>query len=46
MIDHINETQALNIISIEDPIEYAFKPKMSIVSQREIGLDVFQFSDA
>ncbi|HPC23852.1 MAG TPA: PilT/PilU family type 4a pilus ATPase [Phycisphaerae bacterium] len=46
MIDHINETQALNIISIEDPIEYSFKPKMSIVSQREIGLDVFQFSDA
>jgi len=46
MIDHINQTQAVNIISIEDPIEYAFKPKMGIVSQRELGLDVFSFADA
>ncbi|MFH1746321.1 MAG: PilT/PilU family type 4a pilus ATPase [Planctomycetota bacterium] len=46
MIDHINETQAVNIISIEDPIEYSFKPKMGIISQREIGLDVFAFADA
>ncbi|MEW6250949.1 MAG: ATPase, T2SS/T4P/T4SS family, partial [Planctomycetota bacterium] len=46
MIDHINETQALNIISIEDPIEYSFKPKKSIVSQRELGLDVQSFADA
>jgi twitching motility protein PilT len=46
MIDHINETQAVNIISIEDPIEYTFKPKKSIVSQRELGLDVESFADA
>lgn len=46
MIDHINETKADNIISIEDPIEYVFHPKRSIVSQREIGLDVDVFSDA
>jgi twitching motility protein PilT len=46
MIDHINTTQAVNIISIEDPIEYALEPKMGIVSQREIGLDVFRFADA
>lgn len=46
MIDHINETQALNIVSIEDPIEYTFAPKKSIVSQREIGLDVNAFADA
>ncbi len=46
MIDHVNETQAVNIISIEDPIEYTLKPKMGIVSQREIGLDVFSFADA
>jgi twitching motility protein PilT len=46
MIDHINETQYVNIISIEDPIEYAFKPKKAIVSQREIGLDVLAFADA
>ena len=46
MIDHINSTQLVNIISIEDPIEYSFKPKLGIVSQREIGLDVFTFADA
>lgn len=46
MIDHINETKTDNIISIEDPIEYVFHPKKSIVSQREIGLDVDVFSDA
>jgi len=46
MIDHINATQHVNIISIEDPIEYSFMPKSGIVSQREIGLDVFSFADA
>jgi len=46
MIDHINELQSVNIISIEDPIEFTFKPKKAIISQREIGLDVQQFSDA
>ncbi|TWT41055.1 Twitching mobility protein [Phycisphaerae bacterium RAS1] len=46
MIDHINETRYDNIISIEDPIEYVFKPKKSVVSQREIGLDVDHFNDA
>ncbi|MFN0136617.1 MAG: type IV pilus twitching motility protein PilT [Phycisphaerae bacterium] len=46
MIDHINETKPDNIISIEDPIEYVFKQKKSIISQREIGLDVDKFSDA
>lgn len=46
MIDHINETKKDNIISIEDPIEYVFRPKLSIISQREIGLDVDVFSDA
>lgn len=46
MIDHINETQHVNIVSIEDPIEYTFHPKAAIVSQREIGLDVDSFADA
>lgn len=46
MIDHINETCSDNIISIEDPIEYIFHPKKSIISQREIGLDVDVFADA
>ncbi len=45
MIDHINETRNEHIISIEDPVEYVFQPKKSIVSQREIGLDLTAFSD-
>jgi len=45
MIDHINATQSCHIISIEDPVEYVFKPKLSIISQREIGLDLEAFSD-
>ena len=46
MIDWINEHQPVNIISIEDPIEYSFHPKKAIVSQRELGLDVHSFADA
>ncbi len=45
MIDHINATQHCNIISIEDPIEFALKPKQSIISQREIGIDLETFAD-
>ncbi len=45
MIDHINATQYVNIISIEDPIEFAFKAKHAIVSQREIGLDLPSFAE-
>jgi len=43
MIDHINERRHANIITIEDPVEYAFRPKMSYISQREIGIDVPNF---
>jgi twitching motility protein PilT len=46
MIDYINGREAVNIVSIEDPIEYAFPPKKAIVSQREIGLDVITFAEA
>ena len=40
MIEHINATRAENIITVEDPVEYRFIPKKSIISQREIGIDV------
>ena len=39
MIDHINSTQKRHIITIEDPVEYVFKDKNSIIEQREVGLD-------
>ncbi len=46
IIDHINEHVARNIITIEDPIEFLFTDKKSIISQREIGTDTFSFAIA
>lgn len=46
IIDHMNERHAYNVITIEDPVEYLFRPKMSFISQREIGLDVIDFPTA
>ncbi len=46
MMDHINQTRHCNLITIEDPIEYLFRPKLSYISQREIGIDVPDFPRA
>jgi twitching motility protein PilT len=37
LIDYINTNRGQHIMTIEDPIEFAFKPKKSLVTQREIG---------
>ncbi len=44
MINHVNETQASHIITIEDPIEYQYKIRQSIISQREVGRDCSSFA--
>lgn len=46
MINHICTTESVNIITVEDPIEYLYKDSMSIVSQREIGVDTFSYANA
>ncbi len=46
MIDYINSTRCCHIVTVEDPIEYLFKDKKAIVSQREIGTDVEDFDQA
>ncbi len=46
MIDYINSSKTVNIITIEDPIEYTHFDKKSIVSQREIGSDATSFGKA
>ncbi|MCC6908751.1 MAG: PilT/PilU family type 4a pilus ATPase [Phycisphaerales bacterium] len=46
MIEHINHIRAEHIITIEDPVEYQFKPKLSIISQRELGIDVPDYKSA
>jgi len=44
MIEYININRTYNIITIEDPIEYLYKDKNSLISQREIGSDTDSFS--
>jgi len=44
MINYINENRSENIITIEDPIEYLHSDKKSMISQREVGVDVVSFS--
>ncbi|MEI6564182.1 MAG: PilT/PilU family type 4a pilus ATPase [bacterium] len=46
MLNHMNETKFLRIITIEDPIEYLFDDKKCIISQREVGLDTLSFQTA
>jgi twitching motility protein PilT len=46
MIDRINTTRHQHILTIEDPIEYLHTHKNCVVSQRELGIDTFTFSDA
>jgi twitching motility protein PilT len=44
MINHMNHQHAYNMITIEDPVEYVFTPEKSVISQREVGLDVIDFA--
>lgn len=46
MIDEINSTRGEHIITLEDPIEYLFKHKKSVINQREIGADTLSFANA
>ena len=46
MIDYINGNKSVNIITIEDPIEFLHKDKKSILSQREVGTDTETFAKA
>lgn len=46
MIDHRNANHTGHILTIEDPIEFMFHHKKSIVGQREIGLDTLSFDNA
>jgi twitching motility protein PilT len=46
MIDYINQNYAKHIVTIEDPIEYLFNDKKSIIEQREVGLDTLSYHEA
>ena len=46
LIEMINTERMEHIVSIEDPIEYVFTPKKSIIDQREVGIDTQSFASA
>jgi twitching motility protein PilT len=46
MIDEINRTRRVNIITIEDPIEILHRDHEAIISQREVGIDTGGFAEA
>jgi twitching motility protein PilT len=46
LVERINSTYARNIVTIEEPIEYRYTSKLSLVRQREIGRDVGSYAEA
>lgn len=46
MVEYVNSSRTDHIITIENPIEYVFANKRSIISQREVGTDTFSFARA
>ena len=46
MIDHINETTAGHILTLEDPIEFVHRPKRCLINQREVGTQTHSFNNA
>ncbi len=46
MIEYINQERPSNIITLEDPIEFLFKPKKSIIRQRQLTTDFLSFEEA
>lgn len=45
MIDRINSSRPVHILTIEDPVEFVHQHKMAMVNQREVGSDVNSFND-
>jgi len=46
MIDHVNSRYAKHIVTIEDPVEFLHRDKLSIINQREVGEDTASFARA
>jgi twitching motility protein PilU len=46
MIDYRNSTRSGHILTIEDPMEFSYKHKMSLVNQREVGMDTASYENA
>ncbi|MBR2198615.1 MAG: Flp pilus assembly complex ATPase component TadA, partial [Fibrobacter sp.] len=46
MLDYINQNESVNIITVEDPIEYLYNDNKAIISQRELGVDTLSYANA
>jgi len=46
MVEYMNQTHAYHIITLEDPIEFMFEHRRSVIEQREVGVDCGSFSSA
>jgi twitching motility protein PilT len=46
MVDYINASRAAHIVTIEDPVEYAFRDRKSVINKREVGFDTTSFAKA
>ncbi|HUO46379.1 MAG TPA: PilT/PilU family type 4a pilus ATPase [Acidimicrobiia bacterium] len=46
VVDHINSTRPVSIVTIEDPIEVVHPDKLALVAQREVGVDTTNFAEA
>lgn len=45
ILNEINKTRAVHIITLEEPIEYMYTPEMALINQREVGRDTKTFND-
>lgn len=46
VVEEINQTRSVHVITIEDPIEYVFQNKKALIAQREMGLDTLSWARA
>ncbi len=45
MIDYVNHHRKAHIVTLEDPVEYVYKPDLCAINQREVGKDTMSFSE-
>lgn len=46
MVEHLNQTQAKHVLTIEDPVEFLYTPQKCLINQREVGGQTQSFSNA
>jgi twitching motility protein PilT len=44
LLEHVNRVRRCHIVTLEDPVEYVFRPRLSVIHQREVGTDVDGFA--